>query len=100
MDTLTIILIAVAAFGWIANFLIFSENQELARKYKAETEELILNDRLKEMDHSISHRIEELERELNYWREDIDTRVMKVEIDLAKHQRISSYQQRNTGKQK
>jgi hypothetical protein len=52
------------------------------------------------MDHSISHRIEELERELNYWREDIDTRVMKVEIDLAKHQRISSYQQRNTGKQK
>ena len=45
------------------------------------------------MDHSISHRIEELERELNYWREDIDTRVMKVEIDLAKHQRA-------TGKQK
>ena len=93
MDTLTIILIAVAAFGWIANFLIFSENQELARKYKAETEELILNDRLKGMDHAISNRIDELQRELNYWREDIDTRLIKTEIDLAK-------QQRATGKQK
>ncbi len=93
MDTLTIILIVVAAFGWITNFLIFSENQELARKHKAETDELILNDRLKGMDHAISNRIDELQRELNYWREDIDTRLIKVEIDLAK-------QQRATGKQK
>ena len=93
MDTLTIILIVVAAFGWITNFLIFAEKQELARKYKAEMDELILNDRLKGMDHAISNRIDELQRELNYWREDIDTRLIKVEIDLAK-------QQRATGKQK
>jgi hypothetical protein len=87
METLTFVLIVVAAFGWITNFLIFSEKQELARKHKDEMDQIILDERIKMMDHAITNRIEDLERGLNYWREDIDTRLMKVEIDTTNLQR-------------
>ena len=92
MDTLTIVLIVLAAFGWITNFLIFSEKQELARNHKEELDRIILDERMKTMDHSITKRIEDLQKELDFWRDDIDTRLLKVEIHINKQQR--------TGKQK
>lgn len=92
MDTLTIVLIVLAAFGWITNFLIFSEKQELARNHKEELDRIILDERMKTMDHSITKRIEDLQKELDFWRDDIDTRLLKVEIHINKQQ--------HTGKQK
>lgn len=92
MDTLTIVLIVLAAFGWITNFLIFSEKQELARNHKEELDRIILDERMKTMDHSITKRIEDLQKELDFWRDDIDTRLLKVEYHIKKQQ--------HTGKQK
>ena len=92
MDTLTIVLIVLAAFGWITNFLIFSEKQELARNHKEELDRIILDERMKTMDHSITKRIEDLQKELDFWRDAIDTRLLKVKFDIKKQQ--------HTGKQK
>lgn len=92
MDTLTIVLIVLATFGWITNFLIFSEKQELARNHKEELDRIILDERMKTMDHGITKRIEDLQKELDFWRDDIDTRLLKIEIHINKQQR--------TGKQK